>query len=160
MARKIFTYCHKIILSSLAHQLHLFFKGRLVIMLVDAMRYDFIFETDLLNEKTRMPFANRLIREHKALPFKLNARPPTVTLPRLKTIVSGIVPEFIDILWNFNTTQLVEDNILRKFKSAGKSILFYGDDTWLKLFKPSEYFLRYEGTTSFIASDFDEVRIP
>jgi ethanolaminephosphotransferase len=133
--------------------------GRLIMMLVDAMRYDFIFEIYLMNEKTRMPFANRLIRERKALPFKLNARPPTVTLPRLKTIVSGIVPEFIDILWNFNTTQLVEDNILKKFKSVNKSILLYGDDTWLKLFQHSEYFLRYEGTTSFIASDYDEVNI-
>jgi ethanolaminephosphotransferase len=127
-------------------------------MLVDAMRYDFIFETDLVREKTRMPFTNRLIRERHALPLKLNARPPTVTLPRLKTIVSGIIPEFIDVLWNFNTTQLVEDSILARFKQANKSILFYGDDTWLKLFSPKKYFLRHEGTTSFIASDFDEVR--
>jgi ethanolamine phosphate transferase 2 subunit G len=71
--------------------------------------------------------------------------------------VSGIIPEFIDILWNFNTSYILEDNLLKKFKKQNKSIVFYGDDTWLKLFNPSEYFLRYEGTTSFIASDYDEV---
>ncbi len=47
--------------------------------------------------------------------------------------------------------------MLKKFRQNNKSIIFYGDDTWLKLFDPNEYFLRYEGTTSFIASDYDEV---
>ncbi|CAF0729169.1 unnamed protein product [Brachionus calyciflorus] len=129
-------------------------NGRLIIVLIDAMRYDFIFES---NDKIRMPFVHRLIREKKAIPFKLTASPPTVTLPRIKALVSGIIPEFIDILWNFNTTNLLEDNLLKKFKEKNKSIIFYGDDTWLKLFNPEEYFIRYEGTTSFIASDYDEV---
>lgn len=68
------------------------------------------------------------------------------------------MPEFIDILWNFNTSYLKEDNILKKFKQNSHEIVFYGDDTWLKLFNPSEYFLRFEGTTSLIASDYDEVK--
>lgn len=136
-------------------------KGRFVLMLIDALRHDFIFEDESKPEQTsskiRMPFVHRLIQERKAHTFKLTAQPPTVTLPRLKAILSGIVPEFIDILWNFNTTYLVEDNLLRKLRSQNKSIVFYGDDTWLKLFDPNEHFLRYEGTTSFIATDYDEV---
>lgn len=63
---------------------------------------------------------------------------------------------FLDILWNFNTTYLSEDNILRQLREKGKKIVFYGDDTWLKLFDAKKYFVRYEGTTSFIASDYDE----
>jgi ethanolaminephosphotransferase len=130
-------------------------------MLIDALRYDFIFEKETKAEqassKVRMPYVNRLIRERRAHTFKLTAEPPTVTLPRLKAILSGIVPEFIDILWNFNTTYLVEDNLLKKWRAQNKSIVFYGDDTWLKLFDPKEHFLRYEGTTSFIATDYDEV---
>ena len=35
--------------------------------------------------------------------------------------------------------------------------MFYGDETWLRLFDQNEYFLRSEGTTSFIASDYYEV---
>lgn len=46
------------------------------------MRYDFVFPSDLKN--VRMPFLTRLLREQKAAPFKLNAWPPTVTLPRIK----------------------------------------------------------------------------
>ena len=60
-------------------------------MLVDAMRYDFIFEkysdeneNEHKAKRIRMPFVNKLLRENKAKPFKLNARPPTVTLPRIK----------------------------------------------------------------------------
>lgn len=126
--------------------------SRLIIMLIDAMRVDFTFDN-----KARMPFLNRLFREQNALPFKLTARPPTVTLPRLKTIVSGIVPEFIDILWNFNTTYLAEDNLLHQMKLKNKSIIFYGDDTWLKLFDSNFYFKRHDGVSSFIASDYDQV---
>lgn len=77
----------------------------------------------------------------------------------IKSLTSGIIPEFIDILWNFNTTQMIQDNILRNFKINNKSIIFYGDDTWLKLFNPVDYFKRYEGVTSFVASDYDEVRL-
>ena len=54
-------------------------------MLVDAMRYDFIFEKGDSNFKNiRMPFVHRLLREQKATPFRLTARPPTVTMPRIK----------------------------------------------------------------------------
>jgi ethanolaminephosphotransferase len=122
-------------------------------MLIDAMRVDFAFD---LENKPRMPYLNNLFKKNKAIPFKLNSRPPTVTLPRLKSIVSGIVPEFIDILWNFNTTHLIEDNIIKQMRSKNKSIVFYGDDTWLKLFS-SDHFLRYEGVSSFVASDYDQV---
>jgi predicted AlkP superfamily pyrophosphatase or phosphodiesterase len=75
----------------------------------------------------------------------------------IKSLLSGIIPEFADILWNFNTTYLVEDNILNQFKKENRSIVFYGDDTWLKLFNAEQYFTRYDGTSSFIASDYDEV---
>ena len=48
------------------------------------MRHDFLFEKSNTSESIRMPFSNRLIRERKAIPFFLNAKPPTVTLPRIK----------------------------------------------------------------------------
>ena len=46
---------------------------------------------------------------------------------------------------------------MNQLKKQGKSLGFYGDDTWLKLFPPEEYFDRYEGTNSFFVSDFTEV---
>ncbi len=51
-------------------------------MVIDALRYDFAFEA--YPKPIRMPFLNSLFRQKKAIPFKLNAQPPTVTLPRIK----------------------------------------------------------------------------
>ena len=79
-------------------------------MLIDAMRYDFIFEQNLNQDedngqkkstKIRMPFVQRLLREHKAKPFKLNARPPTVTLPRIK-----VIRQHLDIRDTLNSVEL------------------------------------------------------
>lgn len=126
-------------------------------MLIDALRCDFVYTDTTTGEKNRMPFLNRLWEEKRAVGFKLMAKSPTVTLPRLKALLTGVQPQFIDVLWNFNTTRLSDDNWLRQFKLANKSILFYGDDTWLRLFDPLDMFTRYDGTHSFIASDYDQV---
>jgi ethanolaminephosphotransferase len=72
-------------------------------------------------------------------------------------LVSGTVPEFIDILWNFKTTEISQDSLLKQFFENKKRMVFYGDDTWLKLFPQKEYFTRSEGVTSFVASDYTEV---
>lgn len=70
---------------------------------------------------------------------------------------SGDIPGFVDVIMNFDSPVMTADNILYQMKSSGKSIVFYGDDTWLKLF-PS-IFLRHEGVTSFFVSDYTEVRL-
>ena len=56
---------------------------------------------------------------------------------------------------NFDSSELKSDNVLHQLSSFGHSSVFYGDDTWLKLF-PST-FKRSEGTTSFFVSDYTEV---
>lgn len=70
-------------------------------------------------------------------------------------MTTGVVPTYIDIIRNFNTTQVVEDNLLLRARSKGLRLLFYGDDTWLKMFP--NYFVRSEGVTSFFVSDYTEV---
>lgn len=57
---------------------------------------------------------------------------------------------------NLNSQALLEDNLLWQAKSTGKKIIFYGDDTWVRLFP--KHFLEYDGTTSFFVSDYTEVR--
>lgn len=42
-------------------------------------------------------------------------------------------------------------------KKSKKKIIFFGDDTWIKLFP--NYFQRHDGTTSFFVSDYTEVCI-
>jgi predicted AlkP superfamily pyrophosphatase or phosphodiesterase len=74
---------------------------------------------------------------------------PTVTMPRLKALTTGSPPNFLDVLSNLDgsTSLLHVDSWLHQFKSAGKRLHFYGDDTWLKLFP--DYFQQFDGTTSF-----------
>ena len=56
--------------------------GRLVIILIDALRADFVLpmESDL----PRMKFVESLINLNETISFKAKANPPTVTLPRIK----------------------------------------------------------------------------
>jgi ethanolaminephosphotransferase len=69
--------------------------------------------------------------------------------------MTGSVPGFIDVVLNFNTTELRDDSLLLQLKFAGRQIVFYGDETWMQLFP--QLFLRSEGTTSFFVTDFTEV---
>lgn len=56
---------------------------------------------------------------------------------------------------NLASSELMEDNLLHQFKAAGYRMIFFGDDTWLKLFPNA--FHRFDGVSSFFVSDFTEV---
>ena len=91
-----------------------------------------------------------------AMPFTANARSPTVTMPKIKSITTGSVPSFVDLILNFDeadtsSTLAAQDTWLAqlKRKNTGK-LLLYGDDTWLKLFPHT--FDRHDGTSSFFVS--------
>jgi ethanolamine phosphate transferase 2 subunit G len=97
-----------------------------------------------------------LIRFGVAIPFTAHATPPTVTMPRVKALTTGSVPSFLDLILNFaesdtSSSLAAQDTWLAQIKAKGGKLVFYGDDTWLKLF-PGEYFLRADGTSSFFVS--------
>ncbi|XP_068089998.1 GPI ethanolamine phosphate transferase 2 isoform X3 [Hyperolius riggenbachi] len=69
--------------------------------------------------------------------------------------MTGSIPGFIDIVMNLNSQELQEDNLLWQAKQSGKRLIFYGDDTWIRLFP--KHFVEYDGTSSFFVSDFTEV---
>ncbi|KAH7699145.1 Type I phosphodiesterase/nucleotide pyrophosphatase/phosphate transferase, partial [Aphelenchoides avenae] len=75
-------------------------------------------------------------------------------MPRIKAIVSGTVPTYMDVLMNLASTEYNEDNVLRRAKDADKRLVFYGDDTWLKMFPSGIFEERSEGTTSFFVTDY------
>jgi ethanolaminephosphotransferase len=68
----------------------------------------------------------------------------------VQALTSGGIPSFMDFLFNFKSQELKEDNIITQFYRNGKKIVFYGDDTWEKLFP--NHFIRHEGTTSFFVA--------
>ena len=65
------------------------------------------------------------------------------------------MPGFVDVVLNFDTTIMHDDNILSQLHAAGKRIVFYGDDTWIRMFP--KLFQRSDGTTSFFVTDYTEV---
>jgi len=73
----------------------------------------------------------------------------------LQALTTGTVPGFVDVVLNFNTAVMHEDNILSQLRAAGKCIVFYGDDTWIRMFP--KLFERFDGTTSFFVTDYTEV---
>ncbi|XP_058253260.1 GPI ethanolamine phosphate transferase 2 isoform X2 [Hemibagrus wyckioides] len=126
--------------------------NRVVIVLIDALRDDFVFGP---NGKRFMPYTRNLVESGSSHGFIAKARPPTVTMPRIKALTTGSIPGFIDVVMNLNSQALLEDNLLWQAKNSGKRIIFYGDDTWVRLFP--KHFLEYDGTTSFFVSDYTEV---
>ncbi|XP_067850452.1 GPI ethanolamine phosphate transferase 2 isoform X2 [Heptranchias perlo] len=125
---------------------------RVVIMLVDALREDFVFGP---KGRQFMPYTRHLVEQGSSHSFIAKAWPPTVTMPRIKAMMTGRIPGFIDVIMNLNSATLLEDNLIWQAKAAGKRTLFYGDDTWIRLFP--DHFVEYDGTTSFFVSDYTEV---
>ena len=112
---------------------------RAVVVLIDALRYDFtvpqseeeahIFHNafPFLHESSVKSPQNAFLR-----PFI--ADPPTTTLQRLKGLTTGTLPTFADAGSNFAGNSIEEDNLLMQLRDAGKKIAHLGDDTWWALF--------------------------
>ncbi|RKP14944.1 alkaline-phosphatase-like protein [Piptocephalis cylindrospora] len=139
---------------------------QVVFVLVDALRSDFVY-----GEGSGFHSVRQYLSQGYGEAFVAVARAPTVTLPRLKALVSGTVPAFLDAILNV----LEDDDDEKKAgkgnneqgdgKDAWPSILhlsknwkieMYGDDTWMRLLPPHT-FTRVEGTTSFFVADTVEV---
>ncbi|CAD6569487.1 MAG: mannose-ethanolamine phosphotransferase gpi13 [Cyphobasidiales sp. Tagirdzhanova-0007] len=118
---------------------------RVIIVLIDALRYDFLFPVSLSSPTYDASHHNHLtvpirlsqISPTHSLLYKGVADPPTTTLQRLKAITTGSLPTFIDAGSNFAGSAVEEDNWLEQANRAGKRIAFTGDDTWLTVFPES-----------------------
>lgn len=121
---------------------------KLIFVVIDALRLDFVTPelTPFLYETALKSGCNFTVRVHS----------PTVTLPRIKSLTTGRVPQFIDVILNLGTTESVGDSFLHQAVEKGKRLIFYGDDTWLTIYP--NIFERSEGVTSFFVNDFTEVK--
>ncbi|KDR12958.1 GPI ethanolamine phosphate transferase 2 isoform X2 [Zootermopsis nevadensis] len=126
--------------------------GRVVIMVIDALRWDFV---EGAEGQLNMPYTASLVAGKKACLLTGKARPPTVTMPRIKAMTTGTIPSFVDVALNLGSSKILEDNLLLQAVQHDMKLIFYGDETWLKLFP--DVFTRSEGTTSFYVTDFTEV---
>lgn len=121
---------------------------KIIFVVIDALRLDFF-------TPQHMPFLYKTA-EKTGCNFTVHVQSPTVTLPRIKSLTTGRVPQFSDILFNLGSAGVVKDSFLHQAVEKGKKITFYGDDTWLRIYP--ELFARSEGVSSFFVNDFTEVK--
>lgn len=93
-------------------------RSRVVFILVDALRYDFTEYDDSRDQplpyQNKLPIIKNLLKEQpkNTRLFRFMADPPTTTLQRIKALVTGSLPTFIDVSSNFAAMELQEDNVI------------------------------------------------
>ena len=70
----------------------------------------------------------RLQGPSAALALKFTADVPTITMSRLKALLTGGMPTFLDIGKSFSASELTEDNLLERMAEQGKRMV--GTDGW------------------------------
>jgi GPI ethanolamine phosphate transferase 3 subunit O len=102
--------------------------SRAVILIIDALRFDFVSPSPPLPHS---PYHHNVL----TLPRELTARhpersvlfdaypdPPTTTLQRIKGIVTGSLPTFVDLGSNFGGSSIEEDSLVQQLVLANKSV--------------------------------------
>ena len=115
---------------------------RALVVVVDALRYDFVRPFSEAQRgapamfHNRMPFLGQLVSDGtgRARLYAFEADPPTVTMQRIKGLTTGSLPTFIDAGSNFGGAAIEEDSIPAQARLAGLRTAFVGDDTWEDLF--------------------------
>ena len=149
--------------------------NKAIILFVDALRFDFAFtnknssinglktiEKLLQFEPSHAKLFKFIADVYKAVLFSfffkiINfLKPPTTTMQRIKGLMSGTLPTFIDAGANFNSYLIEEDNLIKQFSINNRSIVFMGDDTWMSLFEKS-LFEKTFPYPSFNVKDVDTV---
>lgn len=148
----------------------------LVILVVDALRFDFARYSLPLSVGARIGMDGpRIGQTHQHINTKTNrttssqllqfvADPPTVTMQRLKGLTTGSLPTFADISGNMGGATIDEDSWVQQlidspFQRRGlkfpSRLGFVGDDTWVDLF-PTQ-FEESHPFPSFNTRDLDTV---
>ncbi|KAK9112847.1 hypothetical protein Scep_020366 [Stephania cephalantha] len=135
------------------------FYDRLILVVIDGLPAEFVLgknnEPPTMAMMEAMPYTQALLSNGKATGFHAKAAPPTVTMPRLKAMVSGAIGGFLDVAFNFDTQAFLDDNLLGQFNSIGWKMVMLGDETWIKLFPG--LFMRQDGVSSFFVKDTIQV---
>ncbi|KAI0263618.1 hypothetical protein BC834DRAFT_938601 [Gloeopeniophorella convolvens] len=113
---------------------------RAVLLIIDSLRFDFLSPNP---PEPHSPYHHNVLTLPRELTakyprnsflFNSYADPPTATLQRIKGLVTGSLPTFVDIGHNFGGASIAEDSIVQQLQQANKTIAFMGDDTWLTVF--------------------------
>lgn len=114
---------------------------RTILILIDALRFDFVLNNNKSNNVQKYYLNQFPIIQHlhdtqpsSSLLFQFRADPPTTTMQRIKGLMTGSLPTFIDAGANFASSAVGEDHLLKHIKTKFEKMYFMGDDTWVNLF--------------------------
>lgn len=139
---------------------------RVVLWIVDALRYDFVAEAQASDAFTPNAFMHNHIRTpamranatpHASFLAHFVAHPPTTTLQRLKGLTTGSLPTFIEAGANFGGAGRINEDtwIAQMRQRVSKRLSFVGDDTWQMVF--ADLFDDTHPYSSFNVEDLDTV---
>lgn len=119
-------------------------------MVIDALRTDFV------QANGSMRYTNELVNDGIACKLNVEVESPTVTMPRIKAMTTGTIPNFIDVVLNLGSSKLNIDSLLHQTRDGDGKIVFAGDNTWAKMF-PEMFERQYENEDSLYVNDFVQV---
>lgn len=124
--------------------------------MIDALRTDFVKN----NDRWQMPYTNKELNESRACLYNIQVESPTVTMPRIKSMTTGTIPNFIDVVLNLGSSQVNTDSFIAQLKNQSKfnRIHFAGDNTWMKMF-PNAFDVHAANNDSLFVNDFYNVSI-
>lgn len=126
---------------------------RVVLFIIDALRYDFLDIGSNDSYSGHIPFCREKMRTEpdRSLLFQFVADAPTTTSQRLKGMTTGSLPTFVDAGKNFDSDEVVEDNMIYQLVRHGRRIVALGDDTWKHLY-PAKSTLLADSEHFFVRS--------
>ena len=135
---------------------------KVVLVIIDGARFDFAHaEVQSTQNQPDVPlhFIDALRRKGACQTelFRFVADPPTTTHQRLKGLLTGGLPTFLDIGDSFEAKLLSEDNFIVQAAAAGRRVSLAGDDTWLRLLNREHFSAGIEPYPSFNVKDLDTV---
>lgn len=135
---------------------------RTIIIVIDALRFDFVLNMSNPSDPyflNQFPVIHHLhhTQPQSSLLFQFRADPPTTTMQRIKGLMTGSLPTFIDAGANFASSAVGEDHLLHHIKNRYEKIYLMGDDTWANLFPEVFQPERTFDSDSFKMLDLDSV---
>lgn len=120
--------------------------SKVVLLVVDALRFDFVLPSCSgvgdgganvtgsdgdLAWQGQLPIFEELLRRQpdRALLYRASADPPTVTQQRLKALVAGGMPTFMDVRDSFASPRITEDNLVAQAAAQGWRFVGVGSAT-------------------------------
>ncbi|KAH7886549.1 hypothetical protein F5I97DRAFT_1004935 [Phlebopus sp. FC_14] len=113
---------------------------RAIVLIIDALRYDFISpsppspSSPYHHHILTLPYELTSAHPERSFIFNAYADPPTTTLQRIKGLTTGSLPTFVDAGESFGGSAIREDSVMHQLDRAGKKVALVGDNTWQTLF--------------------------